>query len=177
MKKWLVILLTMALAITAAACSCQQQPQTAVTPLTGTMAENVSKIMEKNPTEFMGAVIPVDLQDTSEENRWAVKNYTGLEATEKLTDVAVYESMTGSQAFSLVLARVANAADAETVARQMIENINPGKWICVRADQVMAAGYGDVVMFVMVDSQLGKTAQSYVDAFESICGGKANFTI
>ena len=59
----------------------------------------------------------------------------------------------------------------------MKDNINPRKWICAMADQVMAAGYGDTVMFIMVDSALGKTAQSYVDAFKNLGGGKLDFTI
>ena len=85
--------------------------------------------------------------------------------------------MMGSQAFSLVLVRLSENANARAIAAEMKENINPRKWICAMADQVMAAGYGDVVMFIMVDSQLGKTAQSYVDAFADICGGKLDFTI
>ena len=75
------------------------------------------------------------------------------------------------------MVRVKNAGEAQTVARQMKDNINPRKWICAGADQVMAAGYGDTVMFIMLDSALGKTAQSYVDAFRSLCGGQLDFTI
>lgn len=195
MKKWIALILVLALAMTAAACSCQKQPApldgTTVTTeatkatgnngktktLTGTMEENINKIVAKNPPEFMGAVIPVDLKDTSEEGLWMLKNYTGLDSTDRITEVTVYEPMTGSQAFSLVLVRVADPADAQTVARQMKENIDPRKWICAQADQIMAAGYGDVVMFIMLDSQMGLTAQSYVNAFESVCGSKPDFTI
>jgi len=189
MKKWMALLLVLALAMTATACSCQKQPtpvdgatettkgQDAPKTLPGTMEENINKIVAKNPTEFMGAVIPVDLKDTSEEGLWALKSYTGLASAEKITDAAAYEPMTGSQAFSLVLVRVADEADAKTIAREMKENIDPRKWICAQADQIVAAGFGDTVMFIMLDSQLGKTAQSYVDAFEAVCGGKPDFTI
>lgn len=194
MKKWIVRILTLMLAMSLSACSCAKQPDATVGTdptgtaaptqpagnekrLTGTMVENIGRIMEKNPVEFMGATIPVDLSDTSEEGLWALKNYTGLESAERITDVAVYEPMTGSQAFSLVLVRVKNAGDVETVARQMKENIDPRKWICAQADQVEVAGYGDTVMFIMVDSQLGKTAKSYLEAFESVCGGKPDFTL
>ena len=41
----------------------------------------------------------------------------------------------------------------------------------------MAAGYGDTVLFIMLDSNLGKTAQSYVDTFKEVCGGKLDFTV
>ena len=143
----------------------------------GTMEENLNKIIQANPVEFMGGLIPLDLQDTTEDGLWAIKSYTGLDSGEKIKDIAIYEPMTGSQAFSLVLLRVKNAVDAKNVAQQMKDQIDPGKWICVRADQVMAAGYGDTVMFIMLDSGLGKTAQSYVDAFANLCGGKVDFTI
>lgn len=198
MKKCIAFLLTLVLAITLPACSCAKQPATEPTvmnpttestvateatkpasskTLPGTMEENINKIMEENPVEFMGGVIPIDLQNTTEDGLLALTGYTGLSSGEKLTDGAVYEPMMGSQAFSLVLVRVADAADAESVAREMKANIDPRKWICVQADQIMAAGYGDVVMFIMLDSQMGKTAQSFVAAFEKVCGGKPDFTL
>lgn len=174
MKKMMALLLVMTVALTMAACGCKKQ-NTAV--LAGTMEENINKIMQANPTEFSGFVTAVDLNDTSEDGKWALKNFTGLDSADKITDAAVYEPMTGSQAFSLVLVRVADAADAKAVAQQMKDNINPAKWICVSADQVMAAGYGDTVLFIMLDSNMGKTAQSYVDAFKNVCGGEPDFTI
>ena len=190
MKKWIALLLAVTMALSVTACgkkneepqnstgATEQTGQTAQkTPLTGTMEENVNKIMEQNPAQFMGGQIPVDLQDTTEDGLWALKGFTGLDSPEKITDIAVYEPVTGSQAFSLVLVRVKDAADSKTIAQQMKDNINPRKWICAMADQVMAAGYADVVLFVMVDSQLGLTAQSYVDTFKTICGGKLDFTI
>lgn len=173
MKKLMALLLVMTMALTMVAC--RSRKKTAA--LEGTMEETINKIMQANPVEFMGGVTPLNLEDTSEEGKWALKNYTGLDSAEKLTDAAVYEPMTGSQAFSLVLVRVVDAADAKTVAQQMKDNINPAKWICVTADEVMAAGYGDTVMFIMLDSDMGKTAQSYVDAFQNICGGEPDFTI
>lgn len=191
MKRWIALALALVLALSITGCSCQKQPQQEPSQqtqqtkpsqqqsatLTGTMEENINKIMAQNPADFMGGTMLLDLKDTSEENLWMLKSYTGLESFEAITDGAVYEPMTGSQAFSLVLVRVANTADAKTVARQMKENIDPRKWICVGADQVMAAGYGDVVLFIMLDSALGKTAQSYVDTFASVCGSKPDFTL
>lgn len=198
MKKCIAFLLALALTMALSACRCAKEP---VTPtesnptqtssaattestkpsdsktLPGTMEENVGKIMEENPVEFMGGVIPLDLEDVSEDALLAFESYTGLKTRELIKEGAVYEPMMGSQAFSLVLVRVADAAKAEQVARDMKANIDPRKWICVQADQVMLAGYGDVVMFIMLDSALGKTAQSYVDAFEKVCGSKPDFTL
>ncbi len=172
MKKWISLFLVLVMCISLAACGRKKAE-----PLPGTMAENVDKLMTANPVEFMGGQMPLVLEDNSEEGLWTLKSFTGLSSAEKLSDIAVYEPLTGSQAFSLVLVRVKNAADAKPVAQQMKDNIDPRKWICAGADQVMAAGYEDVVLFVMVDSALGKTAQSYVDAFAQLCGGQVDFTI
>ena len=192
MKKLIAISLTVALAMCMTACGCQNQttdpttvPTTNTTattaptaePLTGTMEQNVQKLMQANPAEFMGGMMPLDLTDTTEEGLWAVKSYTGLDSAEAITDAAAYEPMTGSQAFSLVMVRVAEGVAPKELARQMKDNINPRKWICAMADQIMVAGYGDTVMFIMLDSNLGKTAQSYVDAFRDLCGGKLDFVI
>lgn len=184
MKKLIAILLVLLLLLGMTACSCDNtnDPSSNTTEaqqnvLSGTMEENVNKLMQANPAEFMGGMMPLDLKDTSEEGLWALKSYTGLDSAKDITDAAAYEPMTGAQAFSLVLVRVADGANAKDVAQRMKDNIDPRKWICAMADDVMAAGYRDVVMFIMVDTGLGKTAQSYVDAFAKLCGGKLDFTI
>ena len=169
MKKWIALMLVLALAVSMAACGGKSA---AKTPLAGTMEENALKVMEIAPVEFMGGCIPVDLTDAD-----SVKYFTGLQSGEKLTDLAVYESMLGAQAFSLILARVADTGDAEAVAKEMTDNIDTRKWICVGADEKIVAGYSDTVMLIMLDSQLGLSAQSYVDAFKSVCGGELDFTI
>ena len=172
MKKLLALMLVLVMSVSMAACGAKTK-----TPLAGTMEENTLKIMEIAPVEFMGGTIPVDLTDTSEDGKWAVTYFTGLADAANITDVAVYESMMGSQAFSLVMVRTAEGADPKAVAEEMTNNIDTRKWICVGADEKIVAGYGDVVMLIMLDSQLGLKAQSYVDAFKSVCGGEPDFTI
>ena len=169
MKKIIAMLLVMVMAVSMIACG---EAAPAKTPLAGTMEENVLKVMEIAPVEFMGGIIPVDLSDAD-----ATWYFTGLSDASKITDVAVYESMMGAQAFSLVMARAAEGVEPKEVAQEMKDNIKPRKWVCVGADEVMAAGYGDTVMFIMVDSQLGLSAQTYVDAFKTVCGADLDFTI
>ncbi len=172
MKKLIAMMLVLALAVSMVACGNKEAASADKTPLAGTMEENALKIMEIAPVEFMGGCIPVDLTDAD-----AVWYFTGLSSAEKITDAAVYESMMGSQAFSLILARVADAADAEAVAKEMTDNIDTRKWVCVGADEKIVAGYGDTVMLIMLDSQLGLKAESYVDAFKQVCGADLDFTL
>ena len=169
MKKFIALVLALVMAVAMVACGEKAADKA---PLTGTMEENALKVMELAPVEFMGGCIPVDLTDAD-----SVKYFTGLQNADSITDVAVYEPMMGSQAFSLVMVRTAEGADPKAVAEEMKSGIDPRKWICVGADEVMAAGYSDTVMFIMLDSQLGLSAQSYVDAFAQVTGGELDFTI
>jgi len=174
MKKLIALFLVMIMMMTMAACGNKAADKA---PLEGTMEENVLKVMEIAPVEFMGSTMPVDLTDTSEDGLWALKSFTGLDSAESITDVCVYEPMIGSQAFSLVMVRTAEGVDPKEVAQEMTDNIDPIKWICVGADEKIVAGYGDVVMLIMLDSQLGLSAQSYVDAFAEIVGAELDFVI
>ena len=176
MKKMIALILVLVMVVAMAACG-KKTAAVDKTPLAGTMEENVLKVMEIAPVEFMGGLYPVDLADTSEDGLWAIQSFTGLSDTSKITDLAVYESMIGAQAFSLVMVRTAEGVDAKAVAQEMKDNIDPRKWICVCADEVMVAGYSDTVMFIMVDTMMGLHAQSYVDAFAQVAGGELDFTI
>ena len=57
----------------------------------------------------------------------------------------------------------------------MKAGIDPRKWICVEADDLMIAAYGDVAMLIMVDSTNGLSAQPYVDAFAEVAGAELDF--
>lgn len=181
MKKLICLCLALAMAMSLAACG-KKAPEettaaTSAPSVEGTMEELVNKIIEKRPVEFSGGSIVIDLADTSEDGQWIVKSYTGLEDASLLTDAAVYEPMMGSLAFSLVAVRVAPGGDSKAVAESMKSGIDPRKWICVEADDLLVAGYGDVVMLIMVSTTGGMTAQSFVDAFQTVVGGNCDFVI
>ena len=174
MKKFIAFVLVAVMALSMVACGGKGADKA---PLEGTMEENVMKVMEIAPVEFMAGTMPVDLTDTSEDGKWALSYFTGLQSADNITDVCVYEPMMGSQAFSLVMVRTAEGADAKAVAQEMKDNIDPRKWICVGADEMMVVTYSDVVMLVMLDSQLGLSAQTYVDAFQQVAGAEVDFSL
>lgn len=133
-----------------------------------TPAEIIAKLNENKQPQFMIGEIPVDLADAD-----AVLYYTGLESAEKIKEVSVFESMMGSQAFSVVVARLNDAADAEEVANGMKNGIDQRKWICVEADDLRVVAADDLVMLVMISSEYAAdvTAADYVDAFTNYVGG------
>ena len=178
MKKFVSIVLALSLVLSLAACGGKkvEETQTAQS-VAGTMEELLNKTIEQRPVEFMGGVIPVDLTDSSEDGLWALKSYTGLDSAEKITEAAAFEPMMGSLAFSMVLVLLAEGADSKTVAEAMKSGIATRKWSCVEADDLKVAGFGDVVMLIMVNSDSGMTAQSFVDAFAKVAGFEAAFVI
>ena len=179
MKKVLSVVLALALVLSMTACGGKknQETETAAQTVAGTMEELLNKTIEQRPVEFMGGVIPVDLTDSSEDGLWALKSYTGLDSAEKISEAAAFEPMMGSIAFSMVLVRVAEGADAKAVAESMKSGIDTRKWICVEADDLKVAGFGDVVMLMMVNSDSGMTAQSFVDAFAKVAGFEPEFVM
>ncbi len=179
MKKIVSVVLALSLVLSLAACGGKKAEETEAPALRveGTMEELLNKTIEERPVEFMGGVIPVDLTDSSEDGMWVLKNYTGLDSAEKITEAAAFEPMMGSLAFSMVLVRVAEDADSKNVAESMKSGIDTRKWICVEADDLKVAGFGDVVMLIMVNSDSGMTAQSFVDAFAKVAGFEAEFVI
>ena len=167
MKKFISVILMAALALSLFAACGKTDDTPKGADLSGETVEAlVNKIYESKMPEFALMTMPVDLAD-AEMVAWQ----TGVSDPALLKEAVISESMMGSQAYSLVMVRVNDAAKAEEVAQMMLDNIDPAKWICVQADDMAAATKGDLVMFIMVDTQLGLTAQNMVDAFSQVAGG------
>ena len=178
MKKFLSVFLALTIIFSMAACGGKKAEEAApAATVEGTMEELLNKTIEQRPVEFMGGVIPVDLTDSSEDGLWALKSYTGLDDAAKITEAAAFEPMMGSMAFSMVMVRVAEDADSQAVAEAMKAGIDTRKWICVEADDLKVAGFGDVVMLIMVNSDSGMTAQSFIDGFQKVAGFEPAFVI
>lgn len=201
MKKFLSVVLALAMMMTLAACGSSGKadsttgaaettvPETTVAPPetqapetqaptetgapaadTSTLEGIITAIYEQNPVEFMTGNMPVDLTDTSEDGLWALKNFTGLDNVDLISEAVASEAMVGSIPFSMVLVRVTDPANAQTVAEAMKGGIDQRKWICVEADDLLVTAKDDVVMLVMIGSENGN-AQSFVDAFSAVMGG------
>ena len=139
---------------------------------TATAEEVINAINSIEAPEFMYMVMPIDMTDAD-----ALKMFTGLDSAEGIKDVAVCESMMGSQAYSLVVVKLENEADAKKIAEAMKAGIDPRKWICVEADDIKVSAKGNTVMFIMIDSEYKEfiSASSVTEAFKTICGGELDF--
>ena len=135
--------------------------------LEGDLSAIIEKIYEKEKIDLNVANNPVDLNDADN-----LQYNVGLSDASKIKEAVVSEAMISSQAYSLVLLRVKDAADAESVAKDMLAGINQRKWICVEADDLQVVTYDDAVLLVMVASTMKEnvTSQKIVDAFGEIVG-------
>lgn len=195
MKKLIAMLLALTMVLALAACAPAKAPQETTEPtvetteateevtepeggedLTQDELSPLAAIIEDIYASYGEMLLPVMTMPVAGET---YKYYTGLDSDELVADAVVSEAMIGSQAYSLALVQVKDAADAETVAQQMHDGIDTRKWICVEADDLMVSAHEDLVMLVMVSSVFaedGLTAQALTDAFEAVCGA-LDFTI
>ena len=138
------------------------------------LEEIINAVYEKNPVELRLETTSIDISDAD-----MLKAFTGLDSADKIQEAVVSEPMMGSQAYSFVLIRLKDAADAEDVANAVIEGIDPRKWICVEADDVRVMTKGDVVALYMVGSQFGDeiSGDTVEKVFTEVVGGSIDKVI
>lgn len=150
MKKILALFLAAMMAFGFAACNKPADDNNGDSGVSMSLNEIIDAVYKKNPIDLSLETDSVDISNADMLNA-----FTGLDSADKIKEAIVSEPMMGSQAYSFVLVRVKDAADAEEVANAMINGINPSKWICVEADDVRVMVKGDVVALYMVDSEFG----------------------
>ena len=114
------------------------------------LSDMVDAIYKIQPVELMGMeTTGIDLTDET----W-YGYLAGLTANNvgKVDAAVISEPMTGSQAYSLVLLRLKDKADAREIADSMEENISMRKRVCVEADKARVVSFD--VLYVMADSEL-----------------------
>jgi hypothetical protein len=143
-------------------------------PLEGDLSSIIEEIYEAIDFDLPVGNMAVDLS-----NGELLKFNIGLDDGSKIKEAVISEAMISSQAYSLVLARVNDVENVEDVARAMLNGIDQRKWICVEADDLQVVTYGDVVLLVMIDSNLEEVATSkkIVEAFGELCGGAFDTTL
>lgn len=110
-------------------------------------------------------MVGTQVVDTTDND--AVKYVTGLENADKIEYAVESLPMMMAQPYSLVLVKVKDGVNVEEVAKEMNENIDNRKWICVTAEKVYTTTSGNIVCLVMSHEE---TAKAVYDNFKKLAG-------
>ena len=105
--------------------------------------------------EGQDSILPSSLmtQTVDISNVDVLKSYTGLTSNENIDAVVASEPMMSSQAYSFVLVKVKEGADANAVAKEMSENVDTRKWVCVEAEKLYATSVDNLAVLIMASDE------------------------
>lgn len=77
----------------------------------------------------------------------------------KYKEILASESMVGAIAHSVVLVRVAEDGNVEEIKKEIEENVDPRKWICVgvEPENVIIKNKGDLIIVIIVEDENVRT--------------------
>ena len=114
-------------------------------------ADEVSAFMDEVYQGVAEDLLPSAIQtnelDLADEDM--IEYHTGLTDLSGIEEAYLSESMMGSTAYSVVYIRTNDEGDAKAIKQNLMDNINPAKWICVSAEKEICALFGNDIFFVM----------------------------
>jgi hypothetical protein len=157
MKKIIVLIMALFTVFSLAACKAADSKQTGgskTSNLEGSLEDNLKKIydaakVDDNFKEYIKSGLE-NVEVTSERAEY----FLGKADLEFETALAS-EPMIQPGAYSLVLVRVKEGADVEKIKKDIKENVDPMKWVCVgvKEESIIVDNIGDVIFLVMSDAQ------------------------
>ena len=152
MKKIITAIVCAALLFTLAACNSKSGGS--AKNVEGTLSEIFTKIYDNSGVEspMTMEIVVDDTNKASMLGTKAVKFIEGLASEAAIMTIP----------HSMVLLRVDKDADVDNIKKQIKDNVDPRKWICVGVDpdQVIVDSIGDLVFLVM-----SADAQAYHESF------------
>lgn len=94
------------------------------------------------------STMELDLNDAE-----LVAYQTGISDVSQIAGITISEPMISSIAYSAVYVRTVDGADVNSIAQEMMDNIDPAKWICVTAEKQMVASIGSDIFYIMGSSE------------------------
>ncbi len=125
--------------------------------VSGSLEDIISKLYQGiSEDELPMALGNVELTDEN------IESFIGTTEV-KYTEAIANESMVGSIAHSVVLLRVEDGSNVEEAVQKIKENVNPRKWICVEASNVIVKNRGDLVILIMSNETLAPKLETNFD--------------
>lgn len=94
-----------------------------------------------------------------------VSYQAGISSTGQIAGISISEPMMSSIAYSAIYVRTLDGADTSAIAKEMMDNINPAKWICVEAQKQLVASIGSDIFYIMGDSDIVKNVTDEVSNY------------
>lgn len=103
-----------------------------------------------------------------------VESLTGLKSTDDINTLVVSEPVMGSQALEVAVIKTKEKTDNEAMMKNIKDNVDMSRWICVSAEKLYIVNSGDVIFMVMADSDWAK---SIYDEFVKYMDNKVGETL
>ncbi|MCM1181998.1 MAG: hypothetical protein NC337_01325 [Roseburia sp.] len=91
----------------------------------------------------------VQLTELSMDEDDLISYHTGLADMNGIDSIYLSESMIGSTPYSAVYIKTTDDGNANEILQELMESINPAKWVCVTAEKQIGATFGGDIFFVM----------------------------
>lgn len=114
-------------------------------------ADDVTAFMDEVYGGVAAELLPMNVMTTEldKNDNDMIAYHTGLTDLDGIDGVYLSESMISSTAYSAIYIRTNDEADAAAVRQQLMDNVNPAKWVCVSAEKQYAVIIGGDIFFVM----------------------------
>ena len=155
-KKFIIIIVAVVLVIAAVI---------GILAVTGKGEKNVEGSLEDIMTSLYAGIsednLPMGLSNM-EVNSENVESFIGT-TNVKYTEALANESMVGSIAHSVVLVRLEDSQDSAAAVEEIKNKVDPRKWICVEASNVVVKNKGNLVVLIMSNEELAPKLESNFD--------------
>lgn len=140
--------------------------QTGIEVQTTAQMKEVFEEINKNCEEQLPGLEVQEL-DIKDEEMFTYQ--TGLKSNKNIETAVISQPFINAQAYLAMMVKVSKDADVEEVKKEMLDNIDMRKWVCVSAEKAWATNYGNIIFLVMSDEEWGKTTY---DEFKKVIDGK-----
>ena len=126
----------------------------------GTLEEIMTKVYEGIPEENLPMLAQVAVDSLT------IEHYLGTTEV-SFKEALASEPMMNAQPHSVVLVRLNNAKDAADAVAKIKASVNPRKWVCVEASNVIVKSKGDLVILIMTDAESVPAEQHLAPVLEA----------
>ena len=131
-------------------------------------AQEMQEMLNRINTKLGEALPALEVREIDVSEDMTLMSLTGLRSNNNVEALVVSEPFISAQAFSAVMVKVSEGANIEEMKKEMLDNIDMRKWICVSAEKVSVTNYENVIFLVMSSEEW---ANPVYEAFKEEVGG------